>query len=215
MKKSDNREDRDRVILAKPEEREEAKGEEPVEAGPEAEAPASEGLPEAMIEEIPEEEIRRLKDELEKKTREAAENYDRFLRALADLDNYKKRAEKEKSELVNFSNEKLILEILPVIDNLERALGHAEGGHDNIDSLKKGVKLTIESAFPVFVRYGLSEIKAVGEKFDPALHHAISQEETAEAEPGTVVREFQKGYTLKGRLIRPAMVAVAKRPEGK
>ena len=166
----------------------------------------------AQIAEAPEEEIRRLTEQLEAKSREASENNNKYLRALADLDNYRKRTEKEKAEAISFANESLIEDVLPIVDNFERALQHANG-EENLESLRKGVKLTIDQMFGALQKFGLQEIKAAGERFDPAIHHAITEEETAEAEPGTVVKEFQKGYYLKGRLLRPAMVAVAKKPE--
>lgn len=161
--------------------------------------------------ETPEEEIKRLSAELASRAKEAADNHERFLRACADLDNYRKRAEKEKADGINFANESLISEMLPVLDNFERALSHAK--EENLDSLTKGVQLIIEQMCAVFKKFGLQEIKSVGERFDPAVHHAITHEESMEAEPETVVKEFQKGYYLKGRLLRPAMVSVAKAPE--
>lgn len=166
----------------------------------------------AQIQETPEEEIGRLKSELEAKTRDAEDNYGKFLRASADLDNYRKRAEKERADLANYANENFISEILPAIDNFERALSHANG-EGSLDSLRQGVKLTIDQMYAVLKKLGLQEVKAVGERFDPSIHHAISEEPSVDAEPGTVVREFQRGYFLKGRLLRPAMVAVAKGAE--
>ncbi len=179
-----------------------------------------EGAPEGVLEgEVstqapPMEDIERLQAALEAKTRLADDNYAKFLRAAADLENYKKRVEKEKARIIDFANEDLIIEILPVIDNLERALAHSEGEQNNIESLVQCVKLTIDQVYSVFKKSGLKEIRAVGEKFDPGLHHAISHEDDDEAEPGTVVQEFQKGYLLKGKLIRPSMVMVAKEPAG-
>lgn len=167
---------------------------------------------EGPLAETPEEEIKRLAEQGEAASREAAANYDKYLRAVADLDNYRKRAEKEKSDAITFANEKLIEEILPVIDNFERALSHANG-EENLESLKQGIGLISGQMAALLKKFGIEEIKAAGEKFDPAMHHAISEEESSEAEPGTVVREFQKGYLLKGRLLRPAMVAVARKPE--
>ncbi len=163
---------------------------------------------EGAIKELPGEEILRLQAALDAKTKEAEENYAKFLRACADLENYKKRAEKEKADIRDFANEKLIVEVLSVMDNFERALDHAN--EKNLDSLKQGVKLTVDQMYALFKKYGLQEIKSVGEKFDPALHHAISHEESVGAAPGTVLKEFQKGYLLRGRLLRPAMVAVVK-----
>lgn len=163
------------------------------------------------IAETPEEEIKRLSEQCEASSREAAANYDKYLRAVAELDNYKKRAEKEKADSIAFANEKLLEEILPAFDNFERALAHANG-EDNVESLRKGIELTASQMSAVFRKFGLQEVKAEGEKFDPAVHHAISEEERDDLEPGTVVKEFQKGYTLKGRLLRPAMVAVSRKP---
>lgn len=179
-----------------------------------------EGAPEGVLEgedrtQAPTvEDIERLQAALEAKTRLADDNYAKFLRAAADLENYKKRVEKEKARIIDFANEDLIIEILPVIDNLERALAHAEGEQHNRASLVQGVKLTIDQTYAVFKKSGLKEIRALGEKFDPGLHHAISHEDDDDAEPGTVVKEFQKGYLLKGKLIRPSMVMVAKEPAG-
>lgn len=158
-----------------------------------------------------EDEAALLMAEIEAKTNEARENYDRFLRASADLDNYKKRVEREKAEIVNFSNEGLITEFLPVLDNLQRALEHANAGHNNVESLREGVRLTIEQMLATLKKSGVEEIKAEGERFDPALHHAISHDEAGDG-PEVVVKELQKGYLFKGRLLRPSMVAVARKP---
>ena len=173
--------------------------------------PAAEGA--GGLEELPQEMITRVKSELEAKIKEAEDNFNKFLRTAADLDNYKKRVEKEKAEIMSLACENAITGILPVLDNLERAFSHAQGGHDNLEALSEGVKLTIEQFRAVLQKLGLTEVKAVGDKFDPSLHHAISHEDAAGAAPGTVVKEFQKGYFLKGRLMRPSMVGVAKGPE--
>lgn len=167
------------------------------------------GQEELEIAELPEEEIIRLKGELEAKSREAQEYQNKYLRACADLENYKKRSEKEKADFMSYANEGLMTEVLPVVDNLERALEHAQA-ESSMGPLKEGVKLTIGQMRAVLKKFGLEEIKSVGEKFDPAVHHAISHDNADGAKPGTVVREFQKGYFLKGRLLRPAMVSVAK-----
>ena len=145
---------------------------------------------EGPLAETPEEEIKRLAGQYEAASREAAANYDKYLRAVADLDNYRKRAEKERADAITYANEKLIDE-----------------------SLKQGIGLISGQMAALLKKFGIQEIKAAGEKFDPSVHHAISEEENPEAEPGTVVREFQKGYLLKGRLLRPAMVAVSRKPE--
>lgn len=167
---------------------------------------------EADIVELPEDELETAKSELAAAKKEAADNYARYLRTCADLDNYRKRSEKEKADAINYANENLVSEILPALDNFSRALEHA-GAEENLESLRKGVGMTIDQMQTVLKKYGLEEIKSVGEKFNPGMHHAISHEDSLEVEPDTVVKEFQKGYILKGRLLRPAMVAVAKRPE--
>ncbi len=147
---------------------------------------------------------------LEEKTDEAARNYDMFLRARADIQNLKKRQEKEKAGYISYATETVVLEILPAIDNLERAIEHAScGDGDNLSSLIDGVKLTIEQMNKALSKFGVKEIEAVGNSFDPALHHAISHEDCAGAEPGSVIKEFQKGYLLKDKLLRPSIVSVA------
>jgi len=161
----------------------------------------------------PDEKVRRLEEEVESLKKEAAENRDRFLRASADLENSKKRWAKENADCLKYASEGILLEILPVIDNLERALEHALSGHDNTKSLAEGVKLTLAQLHKVLEKSGVKEIKALGEPFDPALHHAIMHEESAEAPAGVVLKEFQKGYLLKDKLLRPALVSVTKEKE--
>ena len=171
-------------------------------------APEGEGG-EVFIQELPDERLRRLEEEIAVRTRDAEGNYDKYLRAMADLDNSRKRWEKDKADLVKFANETLIEEMLPVLDNLGRALEHAGAGDENLKSLSEGVRLTIDQMHGVLKKFGLREIHAVGEKFDPSLHHAIGHEDVAGVLPGTVVREFQKGYFLRDKLLRPSLVAVA------
>ncbi len=161
------------------------------------------------IEETPEGEIERLTAELDERIRECEEHKSNYLRARADLDNYRKRAEKEKTDFAAYANEKLMTELLPVIDNFERALAHAGDEGKNAESITAGVKLIMDQLKGVLVKAGLAEVGAAGERFDPNIHHAISHASKPGAEPGTIVEEFQKGYMLKGRLLRPAMVSVA------
>jgi len=152
--------------------------------------------------------------EMERLKKEARESREKYLRKCADLENYKKRAQKEKTELANFSNEVLLKELLPVIDNLERALEHFEEEKNSegqaAPSLKEGVELTLKSLFGVLDRFGLKEVNAIGERFDPTLHEALAHEESEGAESEVVTKQLQKGYLLKGRLLRPALVIVAK-----
>ena len=155
-------------------------------------------------------EIELLKAQVEEKTKLAGENYDQFLRAQAELENYKKRVEREKSSLVKYGNEELIKAILPVIDNLERALNHPQG--ENPDGLTEGIEITLNQLLQVLEKFGVTPVASVGEPFDPSKHEAMMQVESADHEPNTVVSELQKGYFLNDRLLRPAMVSVAQPP---
>jgi molecular chaperone GrpE len=159
-----------------------------------------------------EKEIEELKKKLEEKEKETKENYDRFLRQAADLDNYKKRVAKEKEEWTKFANEDLIKAILPFIDNLERAVNHAVKVED-AGVLIEGVRLTIQQLLQALNKFGLSSFESQGKPFDPALHEAILVVSSDQYEPNQVVEEFQKGYLLNDRLIRPATVSVSKPPE--
>jgi molecular chaperone GrpE len=155
-----------------------------------------------------------LRKELEEKEKEAKDNLDRFLRVAADLENYKKRAAREKEDYLKFANEDLIKAILPAIDNLERAVNHSEKAVD-LQSLVAGVKLTIQQLLQSLNKFGLSSIESVGKPFDPAVHEAMMVVETDQHEPNQVVEEFHKGYLLHDRLIRPAGVSVSKpTPQG-
>jgi len=131
--------------------------------------------------------------------------HDRWVRAAADLDNYKKRAIKEREEIQKFGVEKLVKDLLPVLDNLDRALAAAAAD----DPLVAGVKLVRTTFEQVLGRHGVKGFSALGQHFDPALHEALMQVPTADAAPGTVVLEHGRGFTLNERLVRPAMVGVA------
>jgi len=159
-----------------------------------------------------EKEIEELKKKLEEKEKELKGDHDRLLRLAADFDNYKKRAAKEKEDWTKFSNEDLIRAILPFIDNLERAVNHAEKVAD-AGVLIEGVRLTIQQLLQVLNRFGLSSFESVGKPFDPAVHEAMLVVETDEHEPNQVVEEFQKGYLLNDRLLRAATVSVSKPPQ--
>jgi len=143
---------------------------------------------------------------------EVQKNWDLYLRSRADLENYRKRAQREKEELSRFANENLLREILPVMDNLERALEHARQGEGSSDGLLQGVEMTLGQFQRVLEKFGVTPVAAAGEPFDPAKHEALGQVESAEHPPNTVVQELQKGYLLNDRLLRPAMVMVAKAP---
>ena len=157
------------------------------------------------------EEVEALKKKLEEKEKEAKENYDRFLRMAADFENFKKRAAKEKEDYLKFANEDLIKAILPFVDNLERAVNHAEKVQDT-GVMIEGVRLTIQQIHQALNKFGLSSFESVGKPFDPAMHEAMLAVETDQHEPNQVLEEFQKGYLLNDRLLRPATVSVSKLP---
>jgi len=159
-----------------------------------------------------EKEIDEVKKKLEEKEKESKEHYDHLLRVAADFDNYKKRAVREKEDWTKFANEDLIKAILPFIDNLERAVNHAEKVEDT-GVLIEGVRLTIQQLFQALNKFGLSSFESVGKPFDPGRHEAILLVPTDQKEPNQVVEEFQKGYFLNDRLLRPATVSVSKRLE--
>lgn len=159
-----------------------------------------------------EERVEQLTKELEEARREAAENYDRFLRARAELENYRKRVQREKADLMKFGNEQLLRELLPALDHLELAIRHAKESR-SLEALVQGVELTLNQIMEVMERFGVRPIEAVGQPFDPTKHEAVSQVETDEHEPGTVIEEVQRGYAFHERLLRPSRVTVAKAPQ--
>lgn len=138
----------------------------------------------------------------------SSENYDRFLRVTAEFENYKKRSAKEYGDLRKYANESLLKDLLHVVDNLERALETCDASH-GAAAIREGVELTLKDLLKIFERFSVEAVAALGEPFDPAYQQAVMQEPTAEAPENTVIRELQKGYTLHGRLLRPAMVVVA------
>ncbi|UCD36433.1 MAG: nucleotide exchange factor GrpE [Nitrospiraceae bacterium] len=163
---------------------------------------------------VPEQEVQsaaeapKPQEEAEDRLREAQ---DKYVRLYADFENYKKIAARNREELLKYANEDLIKDILTVIDHLELALQHAPE-NEKADSLAEGVQLTLKELRSVLEKYGLETIEAVGKPFDPSVHHAMTQVESQDAGENTVVKEFRKGYSLKGRVLRAALVGVAVKP---
>jgi len=151
--------------------------------------------------------------ELKAQAAKAAENWDRFLRLTADFDNYKKRAARERSEAVSFANENLLVKLLPVMDAFDMALA-ATTSDSSAKSLQAGIVMVANQLKSALAEAGLEEIDATGKPFDPNLHEAVAQEETASAPEGEVVRQTRKGYKFRQRLLRPAGVIVAKKSAG-
>jgi molecular chaperone GrpE len=156
--------------------------------------------------------VAELADALKEKTREAEENYERLLRLAAEMENLKKRQERERADLLQFANENLIKELLPVVDNLELALDHGRQ-LEAPAPLLEGLERVQQGFLKALAKFGVTPLKAVGQNFDPAFHNAVLQEEAPEIPDCTVLKELQKGYLLQNRLIRPAMVVVARNPE--
>jgi molecular chaperone GrpE len=138
---------------------------------------------------------------------------DQLLRSAADLDNYRKRSRRDVEEAARRGREDALREILPVVDNLERAVA-AAASSDDVTAVAEGVRMVLRYFEDTAGKMDLERVSAAGERFDPNLHDAIQQEETDEHPPGTVVRELVPGYRLAGRLLRPALVVVARPPAG-
>lgn len=141
---------------------------------------------------------------------EARENYDRYLRVSAEFDNYKKRAAREKEEFRKYALEAVFREMLTVVDNLERALHSSGSENGQVSGLVEGVDLTLKELLRIFEKFGVEPKDALQKPFDPNFHQAVMQQEADGVPENTVISEIQKGYTLNGRLLRPAMVVVSK-----
>lgn len=155
--------------------------------------------------------------ELKERAAKTDEHWDRLLRVTADLENFKKRAAREKSEAIKFANEGLLQKLIPVLDNFDMALAAvqtADGGAAT-QSLQTGVNMIYQQLKNTLAETGLEEVDATGKAFDPNLHEAVSQKETAEVPDGQVIQQLRKGYKLRDRLLRPASVVVARQSAAK
>jgi len=150
--------------------------------------------------------------ELKEQAGKAAQYYEQLLRTTADLDNYKKRAARERQDAIKYANESLLEKIVPVLDNFEAALAAANAPNTSVQSMQAGIGMIQQQLRSAVSDAGLEEIEASGKAFDPNLHEAISQQETTDAPEGQVVQQVRKGYKLRERLLRPASVIVAKNP---
>ena len=156
---------------------------------------------------LKESEYLKLKEESDK----AKENWDRLLRLQADFENTRKRLEKEKQDFVKFANESIILELLNVLDDLERTVDLAQSKHQDLQAFLKGVEMILVHLYQMLKEQGLKPIEAEGKLFDPNLHEALMQAENKDVPEHTVVEELQKGYSLNDRVIRTAKVKVSKK----
>ena len=151
--------------------------------------------------------------ELKERAAKADEHWDRLLRTTADFDNFKKRAAREKQDAIKFANESLLEKLVPVLDSLEMALAATQVAQaDAGQSLQAGVSMIGQQLKQALTEAGLEEVDAAGKPFDPNLHEAVAQRETADAPEGQVIQQLRKGYKLRERLLRPATVIVAKPP---
>lgn len=147
-------------------------------------------------------ELKSLKSELE-------DYKNRFMRLSADFKNYKKRVEKEKNDIYKFGSEKIVIDILPIIDNFERAVESSQS-NEEANGLLDGIQMILKQLIDVLKKHGVEEIDAINQEFDPNLHHAVMQEECEGIDNNIVTQVLQKGYMLNSKVIRPSMVKVAK-----
>jgi molecular chaperone GrpE len=155
----------------------------------------------------------KLEADLAEAQRELAESRDKYLRLAADFENTRRRAIKDREEASLYGHQNLVKELLPSVDNLERAIEHAkQGGEANQGGLLEGVELVLREVVSALGRHGVAPIEAEGQPFDPAQHEAMAQVEDGSVPANTVVQVFQRGYQLRGRLLRPARVVVSKPP---
>jgi len=164
----------------------------------------ADGLPET-----PETPANEAEKEVQRLTQELAAKNDAFLRLTAEYQNYRRRVEKEKQELIKFGNEKLVVDLLKVLDNFDRALSAVDYDCEENKNLISGIEMIRKSLNDLLNDYGVQSIEAVGQIFDPVLHHAVMTEAAEGVAPETILDEFQKGYTLNQKVIRPSMVKVA------
>jgi len=174
--------------------------------------PEKKPIPSEISEKEKEGQLSDLTTKLQEKEKEARDNYDRFVRLSAEMENFKKRVEKEKVESYKFANENLLKDLLPVLDNLERAMEHGQEV-ENSKALLEGVEMVLKGFLATLEKYGLTRVDALGEEFNPNHHEAVMVQEDNSRPPGTVISQLQKGYRLHDRLVRPAMVVVSKKPE--
>jgi molecular chaperone GrpE len=164
----------------------------------------------AGTQETPEMEIERLRLEALKKDEELRNLHDKYLRICADFENYKKRNMKEQMESAKYANEKILKELLPAIDNLERAILHSKETSD-LKGLVEGVELTYKQFLDSLGRFGVKVVESIGEPFDPSRHQALGQVESDKHDENIIIEELQKGYLLEDRILRPALVNISRK----
>jgi molecular chaperone GrpE len=179
---------------------------------PAAEASAQEPDVDTLDQEAPS--IESLQTRIEELSTELAQTKEQVLRAHADAQNARRRAEQDVEKAHKFGVERFVNDILPVADNLERTIDASKSETADLSTLVEGAELTLKSLLDGLNRHKVEQVNPEGEPFDPQLHQAMTAQEQADVEPNTVLNVFQRGYTLHGRLVRPAMVVVSKAPAG-
>ncbi len=157
--------------------------------------------------------LKEMEARLESLEKEAKESYDRFFRVSAEFENYKKRAAREMNDFRKFANESFVKAMLPIVDNLDRAIESSSNDDHAQNSVVEGVNMTLKEILKVFEQFNVKPFESLGKAFDPALHQAVMQEETDDHPENTILNELQKGYMMHDRLLRPAMVVVSKTTE--
>ena len=157
--------------------------------------------------------LKEMEKKIESLEKEAEESHDRLLRVSAEFENYKKRATREMNDFRKFANESFVKAMLPVIDNLDRAIESSNNEKHVDSSMLEGVSMTLKEILKVFEQFGVKRFDSLGNTFDPGLHQAVMQEETERHAENSIIKELQKGYMIHDRLLRPAMVIVSKKPE--
>lgn len=163
---------------------------------------------EKVVTESDNKEIEDLKKKLEEKEKETADNYEKYLRSVAEFDNYRKRMVKDKADAIKYGNEDIIKDILPFMDSLDRALEHDTG---DIKAFKDGVALIQDQLLCCLKKHGVERIDTTDKDFDPNFHEALMQVESDQHDDNKIVSEMEKGYLLNGRLVRPSKVCVCKK----
>ncbi|MEO0076967.1 MAG: nucleotide exchange factor GrpE [candidate division WOR-3 bacterium] len=158
--------------------------------------------------------VTQLKEEFEKVKAEAKANFENYLRAVAEFENFRKRKEKEFEEFRCYANENLMIELIPILENFERALAHANNDNENnLNNLKTGLEIVYRQLKATLAKFGLNEFSCLGQEFDPKTCEAVGFVETDEKPANTVIEQINKGYSYQNKVIQPARVIIAKPKE--
>ncbi|MBI5593512.1 MAG: nucleotide exchange factor GrpE [Deltaproteobacteria bacterium] len=180
---------------------------------PETDAPQTPADEQSIENEVISDPVKELENRCETAEQESRQHYERLLRVSADFENFKKRSFREADDFRKYANELLLLELLTVVDNLERAIQATSSEKKTVGCVIEGVEMTLKALLKIFEKFSVKPIEAVGKPFDPNFHQAMMQEASDAHPENTIISEFQKGYLLHDRLLRPSMVVVSKGPE--